>query len=188
MNDIEKSVKKHNMVLEIFKEFLIAFLIVIIITLFLKPMIIKQSSMEPNFYENEYIIVSRQAYTLFGEEERGDIVIFKSNLVDSNGNNKKLIKRIIGLPGETIEITDGYVYINGELLKEPYVKEAGTSGEMEKITLGDDEYFLMGDNREVSMDSRSSEIGTVKESDIYGRVIIRLFPLNRISTFKRITY
>ncbi|MCQ2554231.1 MAG: signal peptidase I [Clostridia bacterium] len=183
-----EKIRKTNGVLEFAKEFLIAFIIVIIITLFIKPMIIKQSSMEPTFVENEYIIVSRQAYTLFGTEERGDIAIFRTNLYDENGKEKKLIKRIIGLPGDTVEISGGYVYVNDVLLKEPYVMALGKSGSYEKTVIPEGYYFLLGDNREVSLDSRSDAIGLVPEDRIYGRVVARLFPLKRMTTFKKVEY
>lgn len=109
------------------KSIALALVIALAVIFFIKPMLVKQSSMEPNFYENDYLFASKQAYTLFGSPERGDVVVFHSDLVQENGDEKMLIKRIIGLPGDTITITDDTVYINGEALQEDYVKEKGTN-------------------------------------------------------------
>ncbi len=170
-------------ILDWVKDIVIAVIIAGIILIFLKPIVIQQHSMEPNFQPGDYVITSRQAYTLFGTEKRGDIIVFKSSLTDEEGNEKNLIKRIIGLPGDTIAIKEGYVYINGEKIDEPYVAEQGVSGEMDEITVPEGELFVMGDNRAVSQDSRSEEVGTISEDSIIGKVIIRLYPFNNIKTF-----
>ena len=107
------------------RDILIAVVIAAIILAFFKPIIVQQESMQPNFYAGDYVITSRQAYRLFGDPERGDVIVFKSGLYDENGKQKNLIKRIIGLPGDTVEIKAGDVYINGELLQEEYVAEQG---------------------------------------------------------------
>ncbi len=165
------------------KEIIIAIIIAAVILTFIKPIALKQSSMVPTFYEGDYIFVSRQSYTLFGEIERGDVVVFHTVLKDDENKDKNLIKRIIGLPGDTIEIKEGYVYLNGELLDEPYVNEQGMSGEMEPVTVPEDMVFAMGDNRRVSQDSRDAVIGCVSQEEILGKVVIRLYPFNRIQTF-----
>ncbi len=170
-------------ILDWVKDIVIAVIIAGIILIFLKPIVIQQHSMEPNFQPGDYVITSRQAYTLFGEEERGDIIVFKSELTDEEGKEKNLIKRIIGLPGDTIAIKEGYVYVNGEKIDEPYVAEQGVSGEMDEITVPEGELFVMGDNRAVSQDSRSEAVGTISEDSIIGKVIIRLYPFNNIKTF-----
>ena len=110
-------------ILEWVKDILIAVVIAGVILLFLKPIIIQQHSMEPNFQPGDYVITSRQAYTLFGEPERGDIIVFKSQLLDEEGNEKNLIKRIIALPGDTIEIKAGYTYVNGEKIDDEFYEE-----------------------------------------------------------------
>ena len=92
------------------KDILIAIVIAVVVIQFIKPTIVKESSMEPNFYENDYLFVSKQSYR-FSEPKRGDVVVFHSSLVQENGDEKLLIKRVIGLPGETIDISDGKVYI-----------------------------------------------------------------------------
>jgi signal peptidase I len=165
------------------KDIILAVVIAALILVFIKPIVVQQSSMEPNFYSGNYLLTSRQAYRLFGEPERGDVIVFHSELLDEDGKEKCLIKRIIGLPGETVEIIGGYVYINGEELDEPYVKEQGVSGEMAAVTVPEGELFVMGDNRAVSQDSRSEAVGTISEDTIVGKVFVRLYPFNEIKTF-----
>ena len=139
--------------------------------------------MEPNFYQGDYVITFRQAYRFSGEPAKGDIIVFHSELKDEEGNDKDLIKRIIATGGDTVKIVDGYVYVNGEKIDEPYVLEQGVSGEMEEITIPEGKLFCCGDNREVSRDSREEAVGLVDEKEIVGKVIIRLFPFNKIKTF-----
>ena len=165
------------------RDIIIALLIAGTILLFFKPIVVKQESMQPTFYSNDYVIVSRQAYNLFGDVERGDVIVFKSDLVDENGEQKHLIKRVIAVGGDTIEISDGYVYLNGEMLDEPYVAEEGISGEMGSVTVEEGKMFVMGDNRRVSQDSRSPELGQVEESSIVGKVVLRIYPFDSIETF-----
>ena len=165
------------------KDILIAIVIAIVVVQFIKPTIVKESSMEPNFYENDYLFVSKQSYT-FGEPKRGDVVVFHSSLVQENGDEKLLIKRIVGLPGETIDISDGKVYINGEELKEDYTKEGYTSGEISGLVVPEGEVFCMGDNRRVSIDSRSDDVGCIDIDDIVGKVVFRLSPFSEIGMIK----
>lgn len=166
------------------KDIALAVVIALIVIIFIKPTIVKQSSMEPNFYENDYLFVSKQSYTLFGEPERGDVVVVHSDLVQDNGDEKMLIKRIIGMPGETIEIKDGQVYIDGEVLEEDFLKESDNEGEMEAVEVPEGEYFCMGDNRRVSIDSRDPRVGCVPEEGIIGKVVLRLYPFSEFGTIK----
>ena len=161
----------------------IALVIAAIILTFFKPIIIQQESMQPTFYSDDYVIISKQAYTLFGDVERGDVIVFKSDLLDGEGNSKHLIKRIIGIPGDTIEIKNGLVYRNGEKLEEDYVNEKRQSGEMEPIIVEEGKLFVLGDNRRVSQDSRSEEIGQIDQETIVGKVVLRVFPFDKIQTF-----
>ncbi len=165
------------------RDILIAVIIAAIILAFVKPIIIQQESMLPNFYSGDYVIASRQAYRLFGEPQRGDVIVFRSNLFDENGKQKNLIKRIIGLPGDTVEIIDGEVYINGERIYEEYIAEQGLSGEMDKITVEEGKLFVMGDNRRVSQDSRSPEVGTIDIDSIIGKVVLRVYPFSEMKVF-----
>lgn len=170
-------------VLEWIKDILIAVVIAALILVFLKPIIVQQQSMEPNFHAGDYLLTSRQAYRFFGDPERGDVIVFRSELLDDEGNEKCLIKRVIGLPGDVVEIKSGYVYVNGEEIDEPYVKEQGISGEMDAVTVPENELFVMGDNRGVSEDSRSARVGTISEDTIVGKVFVRLYPFNSIKIF-----
>jgi len=165
------------------RDIIIAIIIAGTILLFFKPIVVKQESMQPTFYAEDYIVVSKQAYNLFGDVERGDVVVFKSNLLNEEGEQKNLIKRVIATGGDTIEIKEGYVYINGDKLDEPYVAEQGLAGEMEPVTVEEGKMFVMGDNRRVSQDSRSPELGQVEESSIVGKVVLRVYPFDSIETF-----
>jgi signal peptidase I len=128
---------------------------------------IKSVSMQPNLHEGEYVIVDKVSYVLH-PPERGDIVVFSRE-----GETEDLIKRLIGLPGETIEVNDGVVYINGLPLEEPYIAPS-TSAPYGARKLGADEYFVMGDNRGNSRDSRI--FGPIGQDSIVGRAWIIYWP------------
>ena len=141
------------------------------------------SSMNPTLYDKENLILDKISYH-FRDPERFDIIVFP---FEEDGEETHFIKRIIGLPGETVQIIDGYVYINGELLESDiYGKEVmeyeGRAAE--PITLGDDEYFVLGDNRNNSRDSRFEEVGNIKRGDITGRAFLRIWPLNKFGLLK----
>lgn len=172
-----------KVILEWVKEIIIAVIIASVILAFVKPIIIRQSSMEPTFYNGDYVFISKQAYTLFGDPERGDVVVFHTGLQTDEGEDKNLIKRVIGLPGDTVEIIGGYVYLNGERVDEPYINEQGLSGEMEEITVAEGQLFCMGDNRRVSLDSRDPSVGCVDQDEILGKVFVRLYPFSEFGTF-----
>ena len=165
------------------RDIVIAIIIAAIILFFFKPIIIQQESMQPTFYSNDYVVVSKQSYSIFGDIERGDVIVFRSSLLDENGDQKSLIKRVIGLPGDTIEIKNGYMILNGVTIQEDYLAEQGVSGEMEQITVDEGKIFVMGDNRAVSQDSRSPEVGQVDQDTVIGKVVLRIFPLDSIRFF-----
>ena len=107
---------------EFIKDVIIALIIVVAITFVIKPTIVKERSMEPTLIENDYLIVNKLAYVKKDHPDYGDIVVFRSNLSKDDGTGKKLlIKRVIGVEGDTITIEDGKVYRNGEVIDEPYV-------------------------------------------------------------------
>ena len=124
-------------------------------------------SMRPAVLDGDIVLVNRMIYDA-SKPKRGDIIVFKPN---GNENARSYIKRIIGLPGETVQIKDGEIYIDGEKLEEKYettaIEDAGTASE--EITLDGDEYFVLGDNRRNSEDSRMADIGNVKRSEIEGK-------------------
>ncbi len=165
------------------RDIAIALLVGLLITQLIKPTIVREHSMEPTLNEYDYIILNRQAYR-FKEPDRGDIIVFHTDLVQSNGREKLLIKRIVGLPGESISISDGKVYINGEELHEEYTKEGYTKTEMDEVLVPDDSLFVMGDNRQNSADSRDPAVGFVTIKSILGKATVRLYPFNKIGTVK----
>jgi signal peptidase I len=127
-------------------------------------------SMLPNFTTNQFIIVSRLSYIL-GDPQRGDVVVFHY----PEQPNRDFIKRVIGMPGETVNIQDGRVYIDGRLLDEPYIDKfcRGKSCDGEWI-IGPDQYFVLGDNRGASKDSQ--DFGAVDRKFIIGRAFVRYWP------------
>jgi signal peptidase I len=164
------------------RDIAIAFAVIFIALQFFKPTIVFEHSMENTLHPEDYVFLAKQAYT-FGDVESGDIIVFRSGLVDEkNGKAKNLIKRVIGLPGDVIEIKDDAVYRNGERLDEPYTKDGVTLGSMAAVTVPEGCYFVLGDNRGVSQDSRSGEVGFVPDDSVEGKVVFRLFPISRAGT------
>ncbi len=138
-------------------------------------------SMESTLYDGDNLIVDKITYR-FRDPQRFDIIVFPFQYKE----NTYYIKRIIGLPGETVQILDGDIYINGEILEENYGKETMVSSgrAVNEIELGEDEYFVLGDNRNHSEDSRFEDVGNIKRSDIIGRAFIRIWPFNRFGLLK----
>ena len=124
-------------------------------------------SMEPTLYNAQEILISRFAYKL-SSPKRGDVIVFLPN---GNQNTHLYVKRVIGLPGETVQILNGSVYIDGSLLEEDeqYDSMSDSGIAVNEITLANDEYFVLGDNRNSSEDSRSGNIGPVKKNTIIGK-------------------
>lgn len=165
-------------ILEWIKTIILSLIIALIITTFIKPTIVKNYSMVPTLDENNFLIVNRLLYKQ-GTPSRGDIVVFKSPLKTATGKDKLLIKRVIALPGEEIVISNGNVYINGELLEEPYLVDTYTEGEINMI-VPEGKIFAMGDNRRNSLDSRDAVLGPIDTDDIVGKAFLRLYPFNKI--------
>lgn len=147
------------------------------------PYIVQGASMEPTFYDYHYLIIDKVSYRL-DDPERGDVVVLDL----PQDTSRALIKRVIGLPGETVSIQNSRVLIknaehpDGFYLEEPYVATDAIGGPTGMtVTLGEDQFFVLGDNRRVSSDSRSW--GTLPREDIEGRVLLRLYPLTQIELF-----
>jgi len=176
---LSKKEKIKKEIIEWVKDIAVAVIIAMLILQFIMPTIVKEHSMENTLIANDYVFVSKKAYTWFGSPQRGDIIVFQSDLTLSDGTNKLLIKRIIGLPGDKLSITGGVVYLNGEALDEPYTKDGYTLTEMAEITVPEGSLFCMGDNRQNSADSRDSRIGCVELERVKGKAVLRIFPLNK---------
>ncbi|HNP74811.1 MAG TPA: signal peptidase I [bacterium] len=171
---------------EMVKVTIISLAIILPIRYFLiQPFYVKGASMEPNFYDHEYLIIDEISYR-FSDPGRGDIVVFKY----PKDPSQYFIKRVVGLPGEKIEIKEGLVFIDGQTLREDYLTDdiltqlpLGGYGE---VVLAEGEYFLLGDNRSQSLDSRT--FGPVARDFIIGRTWLRGWPFHRLTVFNAPTY
>lgn len=139
------------------------------------------SSMETTLSDGDQLIVDKISYR-FRNPKRYDIIVFPYQYEP----NTYYIKRIIGLPGETIQIIDGYIYIDGEQLDEHYGNELMNDPGIaaEPVALGEDEYFVLGDNRNNSQDSRAVNVGVIHRKDILGRAWIRIWPLDSMGVIR----
>ncbi len=140
--------------------------------------VVDGSSMNDTLYDGDNLIVEKLSYR-FGDPKRFDIIVFRPY----EDSNEFYIKRIIGLPGETVQIDLlGNIYIDGEILEEDYGKETiqRPGRALEPVTLGEDEYFVLGDNRNNSTDSRYEQVGNVSRDSIVGKAWARIWPLKSI--------
>lgn len=164
---------------------LILYAIIFVLFVFIIPRYVVQltvvdgRSMTNTLQNDDRLFVEKVSYR-FGDPERFDIIVFYPEGRDSD---EYYVKRVIGLPGETVQIIDSIIYINGEPLEDNYRKEYyisynGIAGE--PVTLGDDQFFVMGDNRNGSTDSRDPRVGLVERENIDGRVVLRVYPFDKI--------
>lgn len=168
---------------ELIIDIIIILMCVIVIPRFvIQRTIVSGSSMETTLHDHDNLLVEKVSY-LLGKPDRFDVVVFYPY---GKEEGEYYVKRVIGLPGETIQIIGDTIYINGEVLEEDYGKDPITEPGIakDKLTLGKDEYFLMGDNREVSFDSRYEDIGPVKEDLIVGKALVRIWPMDSIGNFE----
>ncbi len=182
---------------------IIVIVVALVLSLFIDSTIIakaevEQSSMENTLFEGQQLIVNKLSYA-FDEPKRGDIIIFleneeKGNIIDNfirsvknrfsssdeiAAEQERLVKRVIGVAGDEIDIQNGYVYINGERLEESYVNGITLPGNLKlPITVGEGELFVIGDNREVSRDSR--DFGPIDVKQVEGKAVFRVYPFNQI--------
>ncbi len=157
-------------------------LVYVIITFVGQRTVVDGRSMNPNLNDGDNLIVEKLSYR-FRDPQRFDIIVFPPQ----GAPKEHYIKRIIGLPGETVQIDyEGNIYINGEILEEDYgletIQNPGRAAE--PVTLGEDEYFVLGDNRNNSTDSRTEKVGNVKRSTITGRAWVRIWPLSDFGVLK----
>ena len=160
-----------------------AYLLVVVALTFLFVQFVGQrthvngDSMNVTLEDGDNLIVDKLSYR-FSDPKRFDIIVFPYQYQEKT----YYIKRIIGMPGETVQVIDGMVYIDGEMLDETYGMEmmqyAGVASE--PITLGEEEYFVLGDNRNNSSDSRDPSVGNIQEDQIIGKAFLRIWPLNKI--------
>lgn len=180
MSIMEKNEKKESSLWEFIKVVVISVAIVLPIRAYIaQPFIVSGASMEPNFYDSEYLIIDELTYA-FRKPERGEVVVFRYPLNPS----EFFIKRIIGLPGDAVEIKNGKILINDKVFPETYI-----SAELEKETmpnltakLDENDYFVLGDNRLKSSDSRFW--GALPKDKIMGRALLRLWPVARAGVIK----
>ncbi len=133
---------------------------------------VSQFSMSPTFNDGDKVCLNRSAYW-FSEPKAGDIILFYESTADTN-----YVKRVIGVPGDTVQIKKGYVYVNGLVIDEPYI-EGLTPGDID-ITVPEDKYFCLGDNRSISIDSRDESIGCIAKENILGKVVFSLSPFKKV--------
>lgn len=149
----------------------------------IERVIVDGPSMEMTLQDKDNILVEKVS-RYFGALHRFDVIVFYPDEESKKSRGRYYIKRVIGLPGETVQIVEETIYINGEPLEEDYgstaMSRAGIAAE--PITLGKDEYFVLGDNRAISKDSRSAEVGIVPLSRVGGKLLLRIFPFDKFGT------
>jgi len=190
-------------VLDYIKIILIALIITNLLNVFVFTLSqVRESSMEPTLYENHQLVVEKLSY-VFSTPQRGDIIVFvdaekvSSSItakftrlyedmfakISGDEGRRRLVKRVVGLPGDTIDIKDGLVYINDVQAVEPYlVVPTNAKSLTYPLIVPEGEYFCMGDNRTVSLDSR--DFGTVPIEKIEGKILFRFWPLDKIGGIK----
>ena len=191
----EQPDRSRKLVREIIETALLALLVFLAVRATLQNYLVEGYSMFPTLDNGQHILVNKVGYAevnmdrltdfipfvdaedgdvrqVFGGPQRGDIIVFESTA----GSGNDLIKRVIGLPGERVEIVQGTVYIDGQMLAEPYIKEAW-SDTRPPIVVPERHYYVLGDNRNSSQDSRSGRVGLVPRDRIVGKTLLRYWPL-----------
>ncbi len=178
---MEKYAKIIVEVMEWAKSIIFALCVGAVIVLFARPSMVIGPSMEPTFHTKELVLVEKVSYMLH-QPQRGDVIVAQTQLPLNWFSKKAVIKRVIGLPGDMIQISGGAVFINGEKQFESYIKDNYTPIEGEWV-VPEHKIFVMGDNRNNSNDSRHDQIGYIDYSDIKGKVYLRVFPFDKIEGF-----
>jgi signal peptidase I len=160
-------------IVELGQSLILGALLALALQVFIQPTIVYGQSMEPNLHENERVILDKVSYRI-SEPTRGDIVVFPVE-----GEPLPLIKRVIGLPGETVEVHDGHVLVNGIALREPYIS-GPTTGNMAPVRVPADAVFVMGDNRAPGGSLDSRRLGPIPLSKLVGRARLAYWPLTDV--------
>ena len=168
-------------------EFLLYIVAVVLVALTIRsfiaePIRVDGDSMVPTLVHNEDMFVEKMSYW-FSDPLRGDIVI-----CFYPGYTESCVKRVIGLAGETVSVVDGAIYINGKQLDESAYWNGEIIGDMEPVTVGQREVFVVGDNRNGSKDSRNPSVGCIPYAKLVGRVVAVVYPFDEAETFSRVTY
>jgi signal peptidase I len=162
-----------TMVRELIETVVLSLIIFLLIRQVVQNYRIENHSMEPNFYEGQFVLVNKLAYRL-GQPEMGDVVVFHN----PSNTNEDYIKRIIGLPGDTVEVQNAMVFVNGQPLAENFPHNPVSMGDyMPPVTVGDNQLFVMGDNRPNSSDSRV--FGPISQELAVGKAWLRIWPLDK---------
>jgi len=177
-NDHEKTHRARNALILDIIGVAIVVVCVIVLSQFYTLKIVYEQSMDNTIKHWDCIMIAKTEYS-FSQVEYGDIIVVTSAIADDKGGTQGLIRRVVGRPGDTIEIKGGSILRNGRRLIENYTKDGGTYGQMSQITIPAGSYFVMGDNRQDSIDSRDARVGFVNDSQIVGKVIYRILPLSK---------
>ncbi|MFL0163976.1 signal peptidase I [Candidatus Clostridium helianthi] len=174
---------KNEIIIQLIKEYAIviigAIALTFIISIFVKPGQVAGESMTNTLQDKDLLLINRVAYKLHAPEYK-DIVVLNTNI----DNDRILIKRVIGVPGDTIEVKDNVVYVNGNKLDEKYIREPMVNNQDLKLVVSEGKIFVMGDNRNNSLDSRSLMVGMIDyKKDVIGKVMLRIFPFKELSKY-----
>lgn len=172
--EFRPNLKTQNFFDETIRTIIFVVVVTVLFDMAIPRSLVDGRSMFPTYEDRERLIVSRAHY-LVTDIRRGDVIVFNSV---ERPDDEMLIKRVVGLPGDTLEFRSSELYINGQLVPEPYIKECLSRCSDRTWEVPEDSYFVMGDNRDGSRDSRV--FGTVPISNVVGRVIFRYWPLSRI--------
>lgn len=185
---INKNSKKKSGTILLLQIIAILIFVFIFRTYILGSIAVKGSSMEPNFKHGDIVIINKLAYNM-GLPKKNDIAICE---LDSGKKGNNIIKRVIGLPNDEINLVmnenslelEYFLYVNGERLDEPYLnKPIQQPGDLEyPFTVPENSYFVMGDNRNASTDSRTTSVGTIEQKNMVGKVVMRVYPFSNFGS------
>jgi signal peptidase I len=176
---MSKDMKKE--IISWIRTIVISILMAMLMLQIVQPTIVKEISMLPTLDPNNYLLLERVSHRM-DKLEQGDIIVFTTDMETEDGKEKNLIKRIIGIPGDHVVIYGGKVVINEELLQENYINGDETDGNVD-LVVDEGRFFVMGDNREVSLDSRSPRVGLIDSESVIGRAMVRLYPFDNMRKF-----